>query len=401
MSLLSRLVLILVTAAVATQPASNKAPAPRISMDKIPFPDVDNADWKTFDQLPLVGKMMGQVPEKAMDGRWISLSGETECASRLRSKLGDLKIGSVGTQFAASGGPANATDTLIGLTNGRITRVVLVFSSHLSWDDAERKLKDYSVQSVSAENGVNMYKYWGEIDRANMKYYGRVIGYWSQTIPATVKQTINGNGTVTKTAVPEQHMDGPTGIVVDIDAVSWAVSNFVRPEHVADVQKHHLAEGMTEPEARVAMFGKESRLVEQNGQTKIEFYQPPKRVRGPGQPTAVASSGQPRSAPADRHRCTSAVHAPVVEAAGAAVGRSTLAAAAKISSRATTQTHRTPTRKRPGRRMIMTATSPSPARDSHRRSTSTKTAGTSTPRPRSSHRRCLRMENSRNRRAHK
>jgi hypothetical protein len=278
MSLLSRIVFIFIAAAVSTQPATNTAPAPRMSADKIPYPEVTNADFKTFEQLPLVGKLMGQTPEKALDGRWVSISGESERASRLRSKLADLKIGTNGTQFATSGGTAGATDTLIGLTDGRVTRVVLVFGDKLTWDDAQRKMKDFSVQAVSAERGVNMHAFWGEIDRGNMKYYARVIGYWQQTIPASTRETVLGNGKETKTVVPEQHVDGPTGIVVDIDAVSWGLANFVAPEHVADVQQHKLATGMTEAEARVAMFGRQSRTIDENGVTKIEFYQP--RMRG-------------------------------------------------------------------------------------------------------------------------
>jgi hypothetical protein len=245
-----------------------------MSMDKVRYPDAIPTRGVS-SQLPLVGKMIGEVPEKAMGGGWVSISGDTERAKRLRDRLAQLKIGTGGTQFAANGGPGGATDTLIGLTDGRISRVVLVFGAKMSWSDAERKLRDFTVASVSAEGGRGMQKYWGTIEKDNAKYYGRVIGYWEDNKDGAVKKHYNSNGSVTGTQVAAEHQDGPTGIVIDVDAFSWGLANYVAPEHVDTVRNHKLATGLTETEARVAMYGKESQSTQENGVTKIKFYQPP------------------------------------------------------------------------------------------------------------------------------
>jgi hypothetical protein len=265
------LAFVLLMGASATQPAS---PAPRMSMDKVRYPDALPTRGVS-SQLPLIGKMIGEVPEKAMGGAWVSISGDTERAKRLRDRLAQLKIGTSGTQFASNGGPGGATDTLIGLTDGRISRVVLVFGAKMTWSDAERKLRDFTVASVSAEGGRGMEKYWGTIEKDNAKYYGRVIGYWEDNKEAAVKKHYNSNGSVTGTRVAAEHQDGPTGIVIDVDAFSWGLANYVSPEHVDTVRNHKLATGLTETEARVAMYGKESQSTQENGVTKIKFYQPP------------------------------------------------------------------------------------------------------------------------------
>jgi hypothetical protein len=161
------------------------------------------------------------------------------------------------------------------LTDGRISRVVLVFGAKMSWSDAERKLRDFTVASVSAEGGRGMQKYWGTIEKDNAKYYGRVIGYWEDNKDGAVKKHYNSNGSVTGTQVAAEHQDGPTGIVIDVDAFSWGLANYVAPEHVDTVRNHKLATGLTETEARVAMYGKESQSTQENGVTKIKFYQPP------------------------------------------------------------------------------------------------------------------------------
>jgi hypothetical protein len=102
-----------------------------------------------------------------------------------------------------------------------------------------------------------------------------VIGYWEDNKDGAVKKHYNSNGSVTGTQVAAEHQDGPTGIVIDVDAFSWGLANYVAPEHVDTVRNHKLATGLTETEARVAMYGKESQSTQENGVTKIKFYQPP------------------------------------------------------------------------------------------------------------------------------
>ncbi len=282
------MILSLVSAATTTQPTTK--PVVRQSMDKVRYPDAIPLH-RPADQLPLVGRAMGEVPEKALGGQWVSISGDTERAKRLRDRLATLKIGTDGTQFCSNGGPGGATDTLIGLTDGRITRMVLVFGTKMTWADAERKLRDYSVQSVRAESGGQMQGTYGALDRNDVKYYARVIGYWQMSTDATVQKHYNSNSTVTSTAVAGQRVDGPTGIVVDVDAFSWGLANYVDPKNLDTVRKHTLVTGLTTTEARVAMCGKYSKTVQENGKTEIEFYTPAPGDNGSNSPAGPANRG--------------------------------------------------------------------------------------------------------------
>ena len=91
---------------------------------------------------------------------------------------------------------------------------------------------------------------YGALDRNDVKYYAHVIGYWQMSTDATVQKHYNSNSTVTSTAVAGQRVDGPTGIVVDVDAFSWGLANYVDPKNLDTVRKHTLVTGLTTTEAR-------------------------------------------------------------------------------------------------------------------------------------------------------
>jgi hypothetical protein len=170
---------------------------PRVTADGVPFPD---AGPRVFTvNLPNVGKRLGGLPEEVSAGRVFTLSADNVQVHTWEQHATEKHIDLRDYQYVA--GPTAANEaTFFNLTNGRVTKLLLIYSD-LRPDQAKGLLSGFraidGASPFQAYNGMAIVTSSGaksgptlSFDSGSAIITAKLLGYhlWSEIVPRTPRR---------------------------------------------------------------------------------------------------------------------------------------------------------------------------------------------------------------------